>query len=97
MSRKQHDMVDEDVPSGSGTHASESHRTLMRMKQGEPPQNTSWVLDGPAPGGPDIPDLIPSFGAHIALDVRKGTEVIFSFSIHFFILYSFLVNQFKFS
>ena len=35
----------------------------------------SWLLREPAPGGPVVIDLIPSFGGHIALDIWHGKEV----------------------
>ncbi|XP_074296619.1 uncharacterized protein LOC141626975 [Silene latifolia] len=29
-------------------------------------KDTSWILTGPAPGGPLVPDVIPSFAGHVA-------------------------------
>ena len=36
--------------------------TSKKKKQ----KTDSWQLSGPAPGGPAIPDVIPSFGGHVA-------------------------------
>jgi len=48
-------------------------------------RDESWLLREPAPGGPVVIDLIPSFGGHIALDIWLGKEVEF-YLFSFFIL-----------
>lgn len=41
-------------------------------------ENTSWILTDRFSGGPEIPELIPSFLGHVATDIWKGTEVMFN-------------------
>lgn len=71
------DMLDEDVSSRRDTRAPGSQKKRSRKKKGKAPEDTTWLLTGPAPGGPEIIELIPSFAAHVATDVWNGVEVIF--------------------
>lgn len=71
------DMLDEDVSSRRDTRAPGSQKKHSRKKKGKAPEDTTWLLTGPAPGGPEIIELIPSFAAHVATDVWNGVEVIF--------------------
>ncbi|XP_074293915.1 serine/threonine-protein phosphatase 7 long form homolog [Silene latifolia] len=46
---------------GSSTSIPEPRRKVRARGK-----DTSWILRGPAPGGPVVPKLIPSFGGHIS-------------------------------
>lgn len=80
------DMSGKDVPWGSGTHASASQEKRSRKKRDEPPEDTTWILTGPTPSGPEIPDLIPNFAVHVAIDMWRRDEVILNL---LFILFQF--------
>lgn len=36
----------------------------------------TWILTEPAPGGPAVIDLIPSFKTHVAYDIWNGIQVV---------------------
>ncbi|KAL3614602.1 hypothetical protein CASFOL_041688 [Castilleja foliolosa] len=45
-----------------------------RARKGKAVRGDDWLLMGPSPGGPYIPELIPSFAGHVAADIWRGKE-----------------------
>ena len=68
------------VPSAAGSRSSQGSSSV-RPRRGRGTRSVGvesstvgpWLLQGPAPGGPKIIDLIPSFGGHITYRMcREG-------------------------